>query len=67
MKKQMVAFVSVTKCADVRKIPAAPHPGLSWQDKYSGCFKEQVNSISLRQILLGSGQERMCLRYRGQT
>jgi hypothetical protein len=32
-----------------------------------GCFKEQVNSISLCKIARGNRQQRMWLRYRGQT
>lgn len=27
------------------------HPELSWQDKYLGCIKEQVNSVSICKIL----------------
>ena len=30
-EKQVVTFVPVISVADARKIPATPHPGLSWQ------------------------------------
>ena len=44
----------MTSVADVRKIPATPHPGLSWQERSTGHFKEQVNSMPSGQIERGN-------------
>ena len=43
------------------------HPGLNWQEMYSGCNREQVNLVTLHQIEKGSRQRRMWLSYKGQT
>jgi hypothetical protein len=41
------------------------HPGLSGQDAYIGCFKEQVNSTSFCKIERGSRQEKDVLEMLG--
>ncbi|WP_238542099.1 hypothetical protein, partial [Cecembia lonarensis] len=43
----------MTKCGGRSDILATSHPGLSWQERSIGHFKEQVNSTPLCKIERG--------------
>jgi hypothetical protein len=65
--QKQIATWGLRQSVPVTWLPGTRHPGLSWQDTYSGCNKEQVNLVAFCQIAKGSRQHRMWLSYKGQT